>query len=119
MKPVVRKEKEMYAPALRFLNNQPGTKAWLNWNNAIYMPGVGFKRKANHEDGIPDIIGVKKKSFGSISYGQIYAFELKRKGCLKNVSQAQRLWLERFHLGGGIGYVVDSIEDLIEAFGEV
>lgn len=119
MKQAVRKEKEMYGPALRFLNTQPNTKAWLNWNNAIYMPGVGFKRKANHEDGVPDIIGVKKKSCGSISYGQCFAFELKAEGRLNNVSQKQRLWLERFQECGGIGYVVDSIDDLIEAFQEI
>ncbi len=115
-----RPEKDMYAPALDFLNLHHGTCAWRHNNDAVWMPKIGqYVRRACHQDGIPDLIGVKRKSDGRNVWGQAFAFELKRPGNLSGVVAAQRAWMQRFVDCGGVGYFVDDISEIIEAFPEI
>jgi len=104
------KESDIYLPAIRWLCGQPKTKAWIHWNNAIYLPKPGiWKRKKGHEDGIPDILGVKN--------GRPFAFEVKRPG--NKPTQAQINWMQRFTECGGIAYVVNTLEDIECAWSEI
>lgn len=115
-----RKEKDLYKPCLQFLNSQPGTKAWINYNSGIWLPRQKvFVRKALQEDGVPDIIGLKNKVSGRLRYGQAFCIELKAPGRIDNVSTAQRLWMEEFQKCGGISFVADSLQDVIDAFAEI
>ena len=115
-----RLERDAYAPALDFLNLQHGTCAWRHNNDAIWVPKLQeWRRRACHQDGIPDLIGVKRKSDGRNVWGQAFAFEMKRPGDLKEVSEAQRRWMQRFVDCGGIGYFVDEIGEVIESFPEI
>ena len=110
----------MYAPAIHFLNMQHGTCAWRHNNDAVWVPSQGmYMRRACHQDGIPDLIGTKRKSDGKNVWGQAFAFEVKRPGQLAQVTDAQRRWMERFVECGGIGYFVDEIGEIIEAFSEI
>lgn len=115
-----RMEREMYAPALEFLNLQHGTCAWRHNNDAVWVPAKGiYMRRACHQDGIPDLMGVKRKSDGRNQWGQAFAFELKRPGALARVEKAQRAWLERFAACGGVGYLIDDVSEIAEAFPEI
>lgn len=119
-----RLEKDAYLPALEFLNLQAGTCAWRHNNDAVWMPSKGaYVRRACHQDGIPDILGVKRKSWKlngrSWEYGQAFAFEVKRKGLLRTVGAAQRAWMQRFADCGGIAYFVDEVGEIIESFSEI
>ena len=121
-----RTEKDLYKPILIFLNAQPSTKAWLHHNNAIYLPKIRcFVRKAEQEDGIPDILGVKN--------GKAFAFEVKATGRIrkalkieastinpvKNVEPNQIIWMVRFVLCGGKAFVVDNLQDVIQLWNDI
>lgn len=108
---MARKESDLYKPILDWLNLQRGVKAWRNRNLII------GRCLAPHERGAPDILGVKKKSSGKNSWGQAFAFEVKAEG--KKANNEQRLWLGDFTDCGGVGYIVDSLEDVISVFTEI
>lgn len=113
-----RSEVEMYAPALEFLNSQPTTYAWRNGNHAVFDPRrQTFRKKAAHDRGAPDILGVKLKSSGRMQWGQAFAFEMKVPG--GKLSEDQLTWLKRFAAKGGICFVVDSVDDIIECWKEI
>ena len=106
-----RKESDLYKPILDWLNLQRGVKAWRNRNLII------GRCLAPHERGSPDILGVKKKSSGKNSWGQAFAFEVKAVG--KEANKEQRLWLEDFTDCGGVGYIVDSLDNVIFVFTDI
>lgn len=107
-----RLERDMYLPALEFLNLQSGTCAWRHNNDAVWIQKIGrYVRRSCHQDGIADLIGVKG--------GKAFAFEVKRAGLLRTVDQTQRAWMQRFVDCGGIGYFVDDVSDIINAFPEI
>lgn len=108
---MVRKESDLYKPILDWLNLKPGVKAWRNRNLVI------GRCLTPHERGAPDILGVKKKSSGKNSWGQAFAFEVKAEG--KKADVQQRLWLEEFADCGGVGYIVESLDDVIAVFTEI
>jgi len=115
-----RLERDMYAPALDFLNLQHNSCAWRHNNDAVWVPSERvYMRRACHQDGIPDLIGVKRKSDGKNVWGQAFAFELKRPGQLARITEAQQCWMQKFVDCGGIGYFVDEVGEIIDAFPEI
>lgn len=105
-----RPEKELYKPILDFLNTRQATLAWQHYNGGIWLPGKEtYARKANHQDGIPDILGVKA--------GKPFAFEIKKPG--KDATDEQRRWMEKFISFGGTAFICDSLEDVMEAWKEI
>jgi hypothetical protein len=107
-----RLEKDMYRPAIEFLNLQPRTTAWRHNNDAVWLPKARqYVRRACHQDGIADLLGVKR--------GRAFAFEVKREGHLREASQAQRAWMQRFADSGGIAYFVDEVGEIMDAFPEI
>ena len=105
-----RKESDLYAPVLQWLNLQSKTFAFRTGNHAVFDPVRKIYRKKSQRDlGLADIVGVKN--------GRAFAFELKKAG--GKATHFQVRWLGNFARAGGISYVVDSLEDVQAGWAEI
>ena len=108
MKP---RESQIQKSILNWLALQPEVFAWRSPNHAVFdFKRQIYRKKAAYQRGVPDIIGLLRQTNQTTAF----AFEVKRPG--GKLSNEQREWLARFNDIGGYGYMVDSLEDVIEIF---
>lgn len=109
-----RRESDLYKPILEFLNFRPYTFAWRSGNHAVFdFRRQVYRKRAEHEKGMPDILGVKMKPQGGVPF----CFEVKLEG--EKATDHQIEWMRKFTTCGGIAYIVNNLEDVVTAWSEI
>ena len=119
MKPPKRRESELVAEALRFLNRIPGVVAWRTNVGAVSADHKGKRRFVRFGfAGLSDIIGWKeepREKWTGQHHARFLAVELKT-GTGKLTPQQQG-FLDLVNKSGGIGFVARSCEDIAAELG--
>ena|SRR3990167_1879603 len=120
-RPIIkRRESELVAEALRFLNRIPGVVAWRTNVGAVTATHQGKRRFVRFGfPGLSDIIGWRATdrefSIGRVRFARFLAVELKT-GTGKLTPQ-QVGFLELVNKSGGIGFVARSVEEIARELG--
>lgn len=80
-------------------------KAWLKKRGVFYWAAVAGPRAIN---GVSDILALHNGTF--------YALEVKRPGCRHKATESQKIFIANIVKHGGIGVVIDDVEQLEEIF---
>jgi penicillin-binding protein-related factor A (putative recombinase) len=99
-----------------YLEKLPNSMFWRNNTVGVYDPKTKRYRRPGRFAlrGVPDILGIYR--------GVATAFEIKtpkRRNSKDESSEAQREFLRRFNSLGGFGRVLCSVDEAIQAIGEL
>ena len=110
-----RRESDLVAEALRFLNRIPGVVAWRTNVGAVSADHKGKRRFVRFGfPGLSDIIGWKTTDtytpFGYVRYPRFLAVECKSVSGV--ITPQQQGFLDLVEKSGGIGFVARSCDDI-------
>lgn len=109
-------EKEIQSQILAYLTSLPNGMFWRNNNVPVFdWKTKQYRRPSKYTmPGIPDVLGVYR--------GVATAFEIKtpqRRNSKDESSQSQRVFITRFNSLGGFAKVLCSLEESVQAIGEL
>jgi len=107
-------EKDIQRQCLDWLHLQ-GILAWRSNQIPVPLKGGGFRRFTGLK-GVSDILGMYTQFAGEEPMGLLLAIEVKQPK--KKPTPEQEQFLKQVDDGGGIGFCVHSLDELIEGMEE-